>query len=77
MDLRIAKKDDRWISLNTIVFAKNDIEAIKGVAGRKWMPEDKAWLIPYTISSLEQLWETLQGRIRRLDIAPDLLEECS
>ncbi|MGN7456030.1 hypothetical protein ACTHPH_14575 [Paenibacillus pasadenensis] len=42
MDLRIARKDDRWISLNTIVFAKNDIEAIKGVAGRKWMPEDKA-----------------------------------
>ncbi|QJC50902.1 tyrosine-type recombinase/integrase [Paenibacillus albicereus] len=77
MDVRIARIDDQWISLRTIVFAKDDIEAIKKVAGRKWVPEDKAWLIPYTISSLEQLWEALQGRIRRLDIAPDLLEECS
>ncbi len=48
----MAKKDDRWISLSTTSFNKTDIEAIKQIEGRKWQPEGKVWLIPYSLSSL-------------------------
>ncbi|MGU3470740.1 hypothetical protein ACLBWT_06200 [Paenibacillus sp. D51F] len=48
--------------------------AKKQIEGRKWQLEGKVWLIPYSLSSLERLWEMLQVCTGRLDIAPDLLE---
>lgn len=71
--LFVLKQDERWLTLS---FRYNDeiIQKIKLINGRKWDPEQKMWLIPYTFSACEQLLSVIG--INKIKVEITLKEEC-
>ncbi|WP_245640216.1 tyrosine-type recombinase/integrase [Paenibacillus dakarensis] len=53
----VEERDDYSLELTLKYFRDEDIQKIKQIRGRKWIPDDRVWTIPYTKETLEQLFQ--------------------
>lgn len=74
MDISVAKRDESTLGIKFMIYYKEGIEKIKNIPGRKWIPEESIWSIPYTIESVETLLSVFHHC--RFHIESQLLEEC-
>lgn len=74
MKLTLGKQDEYQLYVKSPFDPKFN-EAIRAVNGRKWKPELRLWLLPYTLRAVVEFIETF----KRVDVEIDsaLLEECS
>ncbi|MFS0727645.1 site-specific tyrosine recombinase/integron integrase [Paenibacillus sp. 1P07SE] len=75
MEVWIQKQNEHFVTIRLNQFKAEDIEAIKSIPKRKWLPDQRLWAIPYTISSLGNLWDLLQMRADAIHVDPVLLAE--
>ncbi|CAG7639339.1 Tyrosine recombinase XerC [Paenibacillus solanacearum] len=55
-------------------FNQNDVAKIRQVPGRKWIPEEAVWTVPYTLGVIEHCLDLFQGYC--MEVEPALAEEC-
>ncbi len=53
MSIYVKKEGDKL--LVTFKYSKERVKKIKTIKGRRWNPDKKVWIIPYTVINLEQL----------------------
>lgn len=68
------KRDDRILGLRLQDYCQGDIDRIKSIPGRRWIPEELIWTIPYTMVGMERLLGLFDSSVMQFD--PELLEEC-
>ncbi|WP_223067371.1 tyrosine-type recombinase/integrase [Paenibacillus caui] len=73
MELSIEKYDDQYVSVRIFRFAQEDLDNIRRIPGRRWLPKLGIWLIPKTVSVLDGLVESF-AYCQSVQISPDLLE---
>ena len=61
MKIHLFKHSELKIGLQTLSFTKTDIIQIKQIPGNVWSPNEKIWLIPYTLKHMELLVQTFTG----------------
>ncbi|MEX2461484.1 MAG: tyrosine-type recombinase/integrase [Paenibacillaceae bacterium] len=74
MKIYLFKHSELNIGLQTITYTQKDIIQIKRIPGKAWNPNEKVWLIPYTLKHMELLIQTFSSCSVRIE--PKLLEEC-
>jgi integrase/recombinase XerD len=55
MEISLSKRDEATLAVKFMVFNKDDITKIKKLSGRRWIPEESVWSLPYTIEMVDQL----------------------
>lgn len=58
----VDKRDDRLLELTMKYFRDEDIQKIKQIHGRRWIPGENVWTIPYTQDAVEQLYQSFTSR---------------
>jgi len=54
-EILIQKANEQWLCLWIPYEKYGWIDIVKSILGRKWLPEEKCWIIPYVKDSLERL----------------------
>lgn len=75
MEIRLGVRDERTIGIQINRFGKEDIQKIKSIPGRKWVPDEGIWTIPYTIVNIEKLLNACSNDEVKVD--QNLEDECS
>lgn len=75
MTINVNKRNEQWLSVNGIYYSSVQHEMILQIVGRKWLPDEKVWTIPYTNVGVEQFLHIFSGE--KLIIDPILLHESS
>jgi len=55
MEIKISIRDSLTAAVYFSHFCRADLELIKSISGRRWVPEEAIWTIPFTVNSLKQL----------------------
>lgn len=58
MSFTLRKFDDQWLAL-TFPFTNERLEKVRLIPGRKWMPQHRCWLVPYTISVISYMQQNM------------------
>jgi site-specific recombinase XerD len=74
MEISIAKRDEYTLAVRFSIFDPAAISRLKGLSGRRWMPDERVWALPYTIAMVEQLLSEFKDCQFCVDAA--LVEEC-
>lgn len=67
MELFVSKRSDQELELRLRSFRSEDIATIRELRGRKWIPEQAVWVIPYTTEIIEQLFVKFPEDVMRVD----------
>lgn len=73
LTVELTKMNDHWLSL-TFPFSEEFVKRIKLISGRRWVPEKKSWIFPYTLACVEQFLMLFQDV--SLEIEALLRKEC-
>lgn len=73
MELYVSKRNEQELQLKTRSYSESDIATIRQLKGRRWIPEQAVWVIPYTQELIEQLIAKFARDVLRID--NKLLEE--
>ncbi|MFK4304824.1 integrase/recombinase XerD [Paenibacillus sp. RC254] len=57
MKINLLYRDEKTISVRLERYGVKEREGIRSIPGRKWVPDEKIWAIPYSISAVESLLE--------------------
>lgn len=60
MSILVKKFDEQWLAL-TFPYCKEIVAQIRLIAGRRWMPKHRCWLVPYTVTAVLQIEQELSG----------------
>ncbi|MEK3917725.1 tyrosine-type recombinase/integrase [Paenibacillus sp. FSL H7-0331] len=74
MEISLSKRNETTLAVKFIIFYKDGIAKIKNVPGRRWIPEESIWSLPYTLEVINQLLMTFKDC--KFYVEPQLLEEC-
>ncbi|WP_052703036.1 hypothetical protein [Paenibacillus beijingensis] len=74
MEISLTKRDETALAVKFNNFNHNDIAKLKSLSGRRWIPEQSIWTVPYTIQKVDQLLNLFNDSIFHVDA--ELLEEC-
>lgn len=74
MEISLSKRNEKTLAVKFLVYYKEGITKIKNLSGRKWIPEDSIWSVPYTIEVIGQLLNVFKNC--KFHIESQLLEEC-
>ncbi len=55
MGIRVYKRSETTLAIKFTEFNKESIAVIKKISGRKWLPDELIWTIPYTLTTVQQL----------------------
>jgi integron integrase len=61
--LVIARPDGALVHVRLRNFSASDLEAIRAIHGRRWVPERKVWTLPNTHATIEALTEAFGPRL--------------
>lgn len=75
MDIFLSKRDEITLAVKLKSFCKEDVARIKKFPGRKWIPEDSVWSLPYTMETVKKLLTDFKDC--SIHVEAPLLEECS
>lgn len=73
MTIRLLKRGDSTLAARFTRFSDEDLRELKAIPGRRWLPEEGVWCLPYTLSAIEQLVIAFADR---LEVEPSLAEAC-
>lgn len=76
MHVFVGKKDEMSLTLRTERYNAEDVQRIKRLKQRQWNPGERVWLVPYTLASMEELWQLLLSEGATIEVQRELLEEC-
>lgn len=55
MELSLHKRNESELAVKLMGYSKEGVELIKCIPGRRWVPDEVAWSLPYTIDTVERL----------------------
>ncbi|MFK4474932.1 integrase/recombinase XerD [Paenibacillus sp. RC73] len=61
MKINLLYRDEKTISVRLERYGVKEREGIRSIPGRKWVPDEKIWAIPYSISAVESLLEAYRS----------------
>ncbi len=76
MHVFVGKKDEMSLTLRTERYNAEDVQRIKRLKQRQWNRMDRVWLVPYTLASMEELWQLILSEGATIEVQRELLEEC-
>ena len=74
MKVFLSKRNEETLAVKLQYFNQNDVAKIRQVPGRKWIPEEAVWTVPYTLGVIEHCIDLFQGCC--MEVEPALAEEC-
>ncbi|WP_258171165.1 site-specific integrase [Paenibacillus sp. R14(2021)] len=74
MRITLAQRDERFLSVGLFQFDSSALEKIRSISGRTYVPEERLWLIPYTLSAIEQFMGSFKSH--EISIDAKLMEAC-
>src|SRR5688572_6719438 len=74
MEIFLSKRDEATLAVKFMAFNKDDITKFKNLSGRRWLPEESVWSLPYTMEMVEQLLHAFENC--KFHVEAQLLEEC-
>lgn len=73
MDIYLSKSNEKTLVIR-FKYNMDVVSAIKNIPGRRWVPEDKVWTVPYTLDVIAQLIRFFQNY--NIHVDPQLQQEC-
>ncbi|WP_169306571.1 hypothetical protein [Cohnella pontilimi] len=73
MLVRLAKRDEQWLSLQ-FPYKKEWVDSARRFKGSRWIPKEKVWVFSYTLSNVQLFLELFSIQNTQVDEA--LLAEC-
>lgn len=67
MKIELIYRDERTLGVKITSFDSGDLKGVRAVPGRKWVPEDKIWTVPYSIAAWEKLLEVYPADVIQCD----------
>ncbi|MGW8956933.1 site-specific tyrosine recombinase/integron integrase [Paenibacillus sp. NPDC055715] len=61
MKINLLYRDEKTIGVRLERYGVEEREGIRSIPGRKWVPDEKIWTIPYSIAAVESLLEAYQS----------------
>ncbi|WP_134902207.1 tyrosine-type recombinase/integrase [Paenibacillus polymyxa] len=61
MKINLLYRDEKTIGVRLERYGVKEREGIRSIPGRKWVPDEKIWAIPYSISAVESLLEAYRS----------------
>lgn len=61
MRIDLIYRDELTIGVRLERYGVEERQGIRSIAGRRWVPDDKIWTIPYTLAALDCLFEAYPG----------------
>ncbi|WP_052339900.1 tyrosine-type recombinase/integrase [Gorillibacterium massiliense] len=55
MEIIVTKRDDATLGIRFGCYDARGIEIIRTIPGRKWLPKESVWSVPFSIDNVEQL----------------------
>jgi integrase/recombinase XerD len=74
MEIFVSKRNETTLGVKFTAFIQDGISKIKKIPGRRWIPEESIWSLPYTLEVLKQLLMVFKDC--SIHAEPQLLEEC-
>ncbi|ALP38202.1 integrase [Paenibacillus sp. IHB B 3084] len=61
MKINLLYRDEKTIGVRLERYGVEEREGIRSIPGRKWVPDEKIWTIPYSIAAVESLLEAYRS----------------
>ncbi|MGW9529009.1 hypothetical protein ACWHAM_14925 [Paenibacillus terrae] len=61
MKINLLYRDEKMIGVQLERYGVEEREGIRSIPGRKWVPDEKIWTIPYSIAAVERLLEAYRS----------------
>ncbi|WP_431087662.1 site-specific tyrosine recombinase/integron integrase [Paenibacillus sp. 8b26] len=61
MKINLLYRDEKMIGVQLERYGVEEREGIRSIPGRKWVPDEKIWTIPYSIAAVESLLEAYRS----------------
>ncbi|QYK68602.1 tyrosine-type recombinase/integrase [Paenibacillus sp. S02] len=61
MKINLLYRDEKTIGVRLERYGVKEREGIRSIPGRKWVPDEKIWAIPYSISAVKSLLEAYRS----------------
>ncbi|WP_179033038.1 tyrosine-type recombinase/integrase [Paenibacillus kribbensis] len=61
MKINLIYRDEKTMGVRLERYGVKEREGIRSIPGRKWVPDEKIWTIPYSISAVESMLEAYRS----------------